>query len=172
MVQDHELFLQICNQRDISPPPEISAAIKIARYEKSNLNVHTMLYNIAFNSSTGDLQLSCMSVMIPICEAIAQMLASSTSIKSIDLSDCMLISKSLESILKAFCEGTSVTYLNLKGNNISGPITTLLGQVFLHNNTLTQLHMEWNSLGTDLESFASFCEGLTKNHNLQELNLR
>lgn len=100
------------------------------------------------------------------------MLASSSSIKHVDLSDCMLLPKGLNSILSALCDGSSVTYLNLKGNSISGPIVQQLGQVFLCNNTLKSLHLEWNSLGSDFESFSILCDGLSKNHNIEEIDLK
>ena len=123
-------------------------------------------------SSTGELRLSCLSIIVPVCDILAQMLASSSSIKIVDLGDCMLLSKGLSSILNALCDGSSVTYLNLKGNSISGSVVEQLGQVFLRNNTLKILHLEWNSLGSNVESFSAFCDGLLKNHNIEELDLR
>lgn len=127
---------------------------------------------IVFCSNTGKLRLSGLSIMIPICEIIAQILASSQTINTIDLSDCMLLSKGLTSILDALCEGTAVTTLNLKGNNVSGFTVAQIGRVFVYNNTLKQLHIEWNSIGSDVESFATFCDGLGKNHNIEYLDLR
>lgn len=100
------------------------------------------------------------------------MLASSSSIKHVDLSDCMLLPKGLNTILNALCDGSSVTNLNLKGNSISGPIAQQLGQVFLCNHTLKCLHLEWNSLGSNVESFSLLCDGLSKNHNIEEIDLK
>lgn len=100
------------------------------------------------------------------------MLVSSSLIKHVDLSDCMLLPKGLNTILNALCDGSSVTNLNLKGNSISGPIAQQLGQVFLCNNTLKSLHLEWNSLGSDVESFTILCDGLSKNHNIEEIDLK
>lgn len=84
----------------------------------------------------------------------------------------MLLSKGLSSILKSLHEGSSVTSLYLKGNNISGPLVEQLGDMLIHNNTLKVLHIEWNNLGSDVDSFAKFCEGLSKNHFVEELDLR
>ena len=84
----------------------------------------------------------------------------------------MLLAKGLCNILDALCEGSNITSLNLKGNNINGAVVAQLGKIFLHNNTLKQLSIEWNSLGTDTEAFAKFCEGLSMNHNIEELDLR
>ncbi|XP_015590670.1 leucine-rich repeat-containing protein 45 [Cephus cinctus] len=153
MLEDHVLFNQLCEKRGITPPAEVLESVKVG-------------------SSTGELQLSGLSIMIPVCEIISKMLASSSTIKSIDLSDCMLLSKGLTSILNALCEGSSVISLNLKGNNIYGSVVAQLGEVFIHNNTLKKLNIEWNSLGSDVDSFKKFCEGLSKNHNIEELDLR
>lgn len=125
-----------------------------------------------FHSTTGELRLSCLSIMIPVCEIIARTLVSSPTIKMIDLSDCMLLSRGLASILNALCEGTAVTSLNLRGNNISGLTVTQLSKVLACNNTLMRLHIEWNNIGLDLDSFATFCDGLAKNHNIEQLDLR
>ncbi|XP_012264971.2 leucine-rich repeat-containing protein 45-like [Athalia rosae] len=153
MLQDYELYLQLCEKRGIKSPPELLQAIKNS-------------------GATGELQLSCISILVPLCEIIGQVLISSSAIKRIDLSDCMLLSKGLSCILNALCEGSNITSLNLKGNNINGPVIALLGQVLIHNNTLKQLNLEWNSVGSHVDSFTKFCEGLTKNHNIQELDLR
>ncbi|XP_032682026.1 leucine-rich repeat-containing protein 45-like [Odontomachus brunneus] len=153
MLQDYELFARLCEKRGISSIPEISDAIRVS-------------------SITGELRLSCLSIMIPVCEIIARTLVSSHTIKTIDLSDCMLLSKGLASILDALCQGTTVTTLHLKGNNVNGPAVAQLGRVFACNNTLKRLHIEWNSIGSDANSFTAFCDGLVKNHNIEQLDLR
>lgn len=84
----------------------------------------------------------------------------------------MLLPKGLDSILNAFCEGTAVTTLKLKGNNVNGSSVVQLGQVLAYNNTLKQLYIEWNSIGSHVDSFAAFCDGLTKNHNIEQVDLR
>lgn len=99
------------------------------------------------------------------------MLISSSTIKTIDLSDCMSPS-GLSSIFNALSEGSYVESLNLKGNNISGALVSQLGQMFTHNNTLRRLQIEWNSIGSNEECFANFCEGLCHNYNITELDLR
>lgn len=84
----------------------------------------------------------------------------------------MLLSKGLASILDALCEGTTVTTLHLKGNNVNGSVVAQLGKVFACNNTLKRLHIEWNSIGSDADSFIAFCDGLARNHNVEQLDLR
>ncbi|RLU17907.1 hypothetical protein DMN91_010146 [Ooceraea biroi] len=153
MLQDHELFVRLCQKRGISSIPEISDAFRAS-------------------STTGELRLSCLSIIIPVCEIIAQTLVSSATIKTLDMSDCMLLPKGLDGILDALCEGTAVTTLKLKGNNVNGPIVTHLGRVLACNNTLKRLHVEWNSMGAHADSFAAFCDGLTRNHNIEQLDLR
>lgn len=113
-----------------------------------------------------------MSIVVPICGILARVLASSLTIRKVDLGDCMLLSKGLSSILGALCQGSNVTSLNLKGNNINGSAVGQLGKIFLRNNTLKELSLEWNSLGSNLEEFGKFCEGLAANHNVEELDLR
>ncbi|XP_029659767.1 leucine-rich repeat-containing protein 45-like isoform X2 [Formica exsecta] len=153
MLRDYEFFVRLCEKRRIFSIPEISDAIKVS-------------------SITGELRLSCLSIIIPVCKIIAQTLVSSSKIKTLDISDCMLLPKGLDSILNAFCEGTAVTTLKLKGNNVNGPSVAQLGRVLAYNNTLKQLHIEWNSIGLHIDSFASFCDGLTRNHNIEQLDLR
>ncbi|XP_029173570.1 leucine-rich repeat-containing protein 45-like isoform X2 [Nylanderia fulva] len=131
-----------------------------------------ILFSHATLTITGELQLSCLSIIIPVCKIIAQTLISSSTIKTLDISDCVLLPKGLDSILKAFCEGTAVTILKLKGNNVNGSSVAQLGRVLAYNNTLKQLHIEWNSVGSHIDSFAAFCDGLTRNHNIEQLDLR
>ncbi|XP_074094851.1 uncharacterized protein LOC141524734 [Cotesia typhae] len=153
MLSDYELFTQLCVKRGVFSPPEISDAMKIA-------------------SSTGELRLPCQSIVIPVCEIISRVLISSSTIKSVDLSDCMLITKDLSKLLESLREGTNITTLNLKGNNISELITSQLGEIFQHNNTLKRLYLQWNSIGSNVEAFDKFCQGLAMNYNIEELDLR
>ncbi|XP_063995011.1 leucine-rich repeat-containing protein 45-like [Diachasmimorpha longicaudata] len=153
MLSDYELFKQLCHKRNITVQPDILGAVENA-------------------SSTGILHLPCQSIVLPVCEVLGRVLSSSSIIRSVDLSDCMLISKGLSRILDALISGSNLTSLNLKGNNITGPIVSQLGEIFHRNNTLRSLNIEWNSLGTDTECFATFCEGLSSNNSLEELDLR
>ncbi|KAK0083368.1 hypothetical protein PV325_008901 [Microctonus aethiopoides] len=153
MLSDYELCIQLCTKRGIIPPSEILEAMKIS-------------------SSLGELCLSSLSIVVPICEIISRILTSSTTIKCVDLSDCMLISTGMSKILEALNNGSNITSLNLKGNNISGAIASQLGDIFHHNNTLKHLYIKWNALGTDKASFDKFCEGLCVNHNIEEIDLR
>lgn len=107
-----------------------------------------------------------------VCEVIGRVLTSSSTIRSVDLSDCMLVSKGLGKILEALRQGSNIISLNLKGNNINGPIVSQLGDILQHNNTIKHIFIEWNNLGSDKESFENFCKGLCVNHNIEELDLR
>ena len=84
----------------------------------------------------------------------------------------MLISKGLSSILKAVSEGSSISSLYLKGNNISGQLVEQLGDMLLHNNTIKVMHVDWNNLGSQVDAFAKFCDGLAKNNCIEELDLK
>ncbi|KAK0168035.1 hypothetical protein PV327_001875 [Microctonus hyperodae] len=153
MLSDYELCSQLCTKRGIIPPSEILEAMKIS-------------------SSTGELYLSSLSIIVPICEIIGRILTSSTTIKCVDLSDCMLVSTGMSKILEALNNGSNITSLNLKGNNINGSIVSQLGDIFHHNNTLKHLYIKWNALGIDKAAFDKFCDGLCINHNIEEIDLR
>ncbi|KAJ8665021.1 hypothetical protein QAD02_006683 [Eretmocerus hayati] len=153
MLDDNELFLQLCQKRGILADTEIAEAIKMS-------------------CSTGELRLSHSSIIASLCEIIAQVLASSSTIKVVDFGDCMLLPKGLTSILKALCEGSSVISLCLRGNNISGKLVEVLGEVLEVNSTLKILSVEWNNLGSQVDSFSKFCHGLAKSSQLEELDLR
>ncbi|XP_011304767.1 leucine-rich repeat-containing protein 45-like [Fopius arisanus] len=153
MLSDYELFKQLCHKRKITIPPDILEAMESASF-------------------TGILRLPCQSIVLPVCEILGRVLSSSSTIRSVDLSDCMLISKGLSRIFEALTEGSALTALNLKGNNIAGAVVSQLGEIFHRNHTLRILNLEWNSLGTDTECFSKFCEGLSCNNSLEELDLR
>ncbi|XP_011498329.1 PREDICTED: leucine-rich repeat-containing protein 45-like [Ceratosolen solmsi marchali] len=153
MLDDAELFLQICQKQGILVEQEIIEAFKTS-------------------CSTGELQLAHTSIIASLCKIIGQVLSSSPIIKLVNLSDCMLIPKGSSYILKALFEGSSVSSLYLKGNNINGPLVEQLGEMLIHNNTLKIIHIEWNNLGSQIDCFYKFCDGLAKNNCLEELDLR
>ncbi|XP_008213793.1 leucine-rich repeat-containing protein 45 [Nasonia vitripennis] len=153
MLDDAELFSQLCQKDGIIVESEILEAVKTS-------------------CATGELRLGHTSIIASLCEVIGHVLCSSSTIKVLDLSDCVLLPKGLTCILKALCEGSSVTTLYLKGNNICGPLVEHLGEVLLRNNTIKIMHVEWNNLGSQIDSFAKFCDNLAKNHYLEELDLR
>ncbi|XP_014235287.1 leucine-rich repeat-containing protein 45-like [Trichogramma pretiosum] len=153
MLDDADLFAQLCRKRGIIAEPDIVKAVKTS-------------------CTTGQLFLGNTSIIAGLCDIIAQVLTSSSNIKVLDLSDCMLLSKGLTSIFKALSQGSSVHSLFLKGNNISGHLVDQLGELFLSNNTLKIVHIEWNNLGGQVQSFSKFCTGLARNHHIEELDLR
>ncbi|KAG7210268.1 hypothetical protein KM043_011815 [Ampulex compressa] len=153
MLQDYELFVQLCKKRGIVAPSEVSKAVKAS-------------------SVTGELRISCFFVITPIFEILAQILASSTSIKILDLRDCMMLPRGVYCILNALCEGSLITSLDLTGNHLCAAEVAEMGQVFVHNSTLKRVQLEWSNVGCSLESFSVFCRGLSQNHSVEELNLR
>jgi Ran GTPase-activating protein (RanGAP) involved in mRNA processing and transport len=84
----------------------------------------------------------------------------------------MLIPKGSSYILKSLYEGSSISTLYLKGNNINGALVEQLGEMLLYNNTLKVMHIEWNNLGSQADFFSKFCDGLAKNNCLEEIDLR
>ncbi|XP_058796378.1 leucine-rich repeat-containing protein 45-like [Phymastichus coffea] len=153
LVDDAELFTQLCHKHGILVESDVVNAVKLS-------------------CTTGILRLTHTSVLANLCDVLAQVLSSSSSIKVLDLSDCMLLPKGLTRIFKALCGPSSVSSLYLRGNNIGGDLAEELGETLAKNNSVRVLHVEWNNLGSREDSFGKFCDGLARNHCVEELDLR
>ena len=68
---------------------------------------------------------------------------------------------------------TCIKFLELKGNNIHGEGVEHLAKLLRQNASIVSLSLEWNSLGLmDTRSLAQFCESLSMNKSLKDLDLR
>ena len=60
-----------------------------------------------------------------------------------------------------------------KGNNIHGDGTEYIAKVLRQNTSIKSLSLEWNSIGLmDTNAFPLFCESLSMNKSLKDLDLR
>ncbi|CAF3525778.1 unnamed protein product [Rotaria sp. Silwood1] len=92
---------------------------------------------------------------------------------SIHLNDCNLSSEALQAFLHGLVTNTTCRTLQLKGNSIHGAGTEALASVLRKNQTLQNLRLEWNQIGAmDSPAFSSFCDALSVNKSLIELDLR
>ncbi|CAF0808025.1 unnamed protein product [Rotaria sordida] len=92
---------------------------------------------------------------------------------SIHLNDCNLSSEALQAFLHGLVTNTTCRKLELKGNSIHGAGTEALAKVLRKNQTLQSLRLEWNQIGSmDSPAFSSFCDALSVNKSLIELDLR
>ncbi|CAF0856833.1 unnamed protein product [Rotaria sordida] len=92
---------------------------------------------------------------------------------SIHLNDCNLSSQALQAFLHGLVTNTTCRKLELKGNSIHGAGTEALAKVLRKNQTLQSLRLEWNQIGSmDSPAFSSFCDALSVNKSLIELDLR
>ncbi|KFQ58364.1 Leucine-rich repeat-containing protein 45, partial [Pelecanus crispus] len=78
----------------------------------------------------------------------------------------------VELLLHGLCSNTTVTSLDLKGNNLRTMGAEALGKLLRQNKSIRSLILEWNSLGAWEEGFSFFCQGLGANSVLQRLDLR
>jgi len=69
---------------------------------------------------SGVLALTSGGCPLPVFGALATMLHTSACIHQLDLSDCLLTSDSLNTLIQGLMENTSVKTVLMKGNNISG----------------------------------------------------
>jgi Ran GTPase-activating protein (RanGAP) involved in mRNA processing and transport len=81
--------------------------------------------------------------------------------------------KGLKDIFHSLTTNTAIKVLELKGNNIHGTSTEGLAKLIRHNTSIRSFSLEWNSIGLmDTNAFPLFCESLTINKSLQDLDLR
>jgi Ran GTPase-activating protein (RanGAP) involved in mRNA processing and transport len=79
----------------------------------------------------------------------------------------------LKDIFHSLTTNTALKLLELKGNNIQGTSIEYLAKLIRHNTSIRSLSLEWNTIGLmDTNSFPLFCESLTINKSLQDLDLR
>ncbi|KAJ1527459.1 hypothetical protein ONE63_007434 [Megalurothrips usitatus] len=131
--------------------------------------------NVLKAFSSGDstsLDLSGLSITKETCEVLSKLLLSFTTFHSLNFTDCLLPPRGLAHILKSLSHAACLTFLDLKGNNISGNSIAKLGQMLEKNSSIKRLNLEWNSLGLFPDSFKEFCSGLAQNSCLEDLDLQ
>ncbi|XP_003931684.1 leucine-rich repeat-containing protein 45 isoform X2 [Saimiri boliviensis] len=120
----------------------------------------------------GRLDLATRSLTVDTCRALGELLPRETLCTELVLSDCMLSEEGATLLLRGLCANTVLRFLDLKGNNLRATGAEALGKLLQQNKSIQSLTLEWNSLGTWDEAFATFCGGLAVNGTLQRLDLR
>ncbi|XP_055097454.1 leucine-rich repeat-containing protein 45 [Symphalangus syndactylus] len=120
----------------------------------------------------GRLDLATQSLTVETCRALGKLLPRETLCTELVLSDCMLSEEGATLLLRGLCANTVLRFLDLKGNNLRAAGAEALGKLLQQNKSIQSLTLEWNSLGTWDDAFATFCGGLAANGALQQLDLR
>ncbi|XP_009431810.1 leucine-rich repeat-containing protein 45 isoform X2 [Pan troglodytes] len=120
----------------------------------------------------GRLDLATQSLTVETCRALGKLLPRETLCTELVLSDCMLSEEGATLLLRGLCANTVLRFLDLKGNNLRAAGAKALGKLLQQNKSIQSLTLEWNSLGTWDDAFATFCGGLAANGALQRLDLR
>ncbi|XP_003274884.2 leucine-rich repeat-containing protein 45 [Nomascus leucogenys] len=120
----------------------------------------------------GRLDLATQSLTVETCKALGKLLPRETLCTELVLSDCMLSEEGATLLLRGLCANTVLRFLDLKGNNLRAAGAEALGKLLQQNKSIQSLTLEWNSLGTWDDAFATFCGGLAANGALQQLDLR
>ncbi|KAL4835103.1 hypothetical protein H8958_015348 [Nasalis larvatus] len=120
----------------------------------------------------GRLDLATQSLTVETCRALGKLLPREMLCTELVLSDCMLSEEGATLLLRGLCANTVLRFLDLKGNNLRAAGAEALGKLLQQNKSIQSLTLEWNSLGTWDDAFATFCGGLAANGTLQQLDLR
>ncbi|XP_072861602.1 leucine-rich repeat-containing protein 45 isoform X2 [Chlorocebus sabaeus] len=120
----------------------------------------------------GRLDLATQSLTVETCRALGKLLPREMLCTELVLSDCMLSEEGATLLLRGLCANTVLRFLDLKGNNLRAAGAEALGKLLQQNKSIQSLTLEWNSLGTWDDAFATFCGGLAANGALQQLDLR
>ncbi|XP_003913643.1 leucine-rich repeat-containing protein 45 isoform X2 [Papio anubis] len=120
----------------------------------------------------GRLDLATQSLTVETCRALGKLLPREMLCTELVLSDCMLSEEGATLLLRGLCANTMLRFLDLKGNNLRAAGAEALGKLLQQNKSIQSLTLEWNSLGTWDDAFATFCGGLAANGTLQQLDLR
>lgn len=152
------------------PSPERDSYLNLC--DANKVLVDQNVLRALSNASLTSLDLSGLSLTKETCEILAKVLISSTVFHDLNFTDCLLPPRGLASILKNLSHVSCLTFLDLKGNNISGSSIAKLGQMLSNNSSLKRINLEWNSLGLFPEQFKEFCSGLAQNSCLEDLDLQ
>ncbi|XP_015735165.1 leucine-rich repeat-containing protein 45 isoform X2 [Coturnix japonica] len=118
------------------------------------------------------LDLAEQSLSLETCGALGRLLPGNAHLAEVALGDCGLSEDGVKLLLHGLCSNTTVTSLDLKGNNLRATGAEALGKLLRQNKCIRSLILEWNSLGVWEEGFSFFCQGLGANNFLQRLDLR
>ncbi|CAL8284401.1 unnamed protein product [Merluccius merluccius] len=150
-------LLRVCKDAGVEPQESVLAQLLQARREAGG-GVR--------------LDLSGQSLSVDTCCALGRVFQKDTVVTEVSLSDCMLSEEGAKGLLSGFFSNTTIKVLDLKGNNLRSTGAEVLGKLLARNKTIQRLVLEWNALGMWDEAFSLFCEGLSANAALTQLDLR
>ncbi|XP_037320504.2 leucine-rich repeat-containing protein 45 [Pungitius pungitius] len=148
-------YLRLCKEGGVEPQDSV-----VAQLQESGANQGSRL------------DLSGQSLSADTCSVLARALQKDTVFTKVLLTDCMLSEEGAKVLLSGLFDNTTVKVLDLKGNNLRSTGAEVLGKLLARNKTLHRLVLEWNALGVWEEAFTLFCEGLSSNSVLTQLDLR
>ncbi|KAL6094766.1 lrrc45 [Pungitius sinensis] len=148
-------YLRLCKEGGVEPQDSV-----VAQLQESGANQGSRL------------DLSGQSLSADTCSVLARALQKDTVFTKVLLTDCMLSEEGAKVLLSGLFDNTTVKVLDLKGNNLRSTGAEVLGKMLARNKTLHRLVLEWNALGVWEEAFSLFCEGLSSNGVLTQLDLR
>lgn len=100
---------------------------------------------------------------------IAESLKRNTCLQTLDLSDCKVNDKDVESLCSLFCENETLTSVFLERNKISNAGIQHLASCLSHMRSLKRLELWGNPF--DEEGTKAFVRGLENNYVLENVNL-
>ncbi|KAL0207685.1 hypothetical protein P9112_012313 [Eukaryota sp. TZLM1-RC] len=138
-----------------------------------NLNVTVPSYILSQIESSQDiLDLSTITLRPFLLHAIGAALATSPHFSGVSLADCYCDDNTLAHFIELIHTNTSLTQLNLRGNNLGQAACDALAELLRKTTSLEYLSLEWNKLGQYVSNLSRICDGLAQNHSLTNLDLR
>jgi Ran GTPase-activating protein (RanGAP) involved in mRNA processing and transport len=89
----------------------------------------------------------------------------------ISLSDHCIGDEGCQVLAHFLSKYTTVTDLELRGNNIGGTGITAIANVIRNNYTLKSISLEWNNLGNSDSGLQNFFNALAENRSITKIDL-
>ncbi|CAD5117933.1 unnamed protein product [Dimorphilus gyrociliatus] len=150
------IYIQCCGEQKHEPQDSIIRAFK----------------HVVTKSSGVLLNLSTLSLSFASCVALGKALEGDDVIGELYLNDCMLSDECAEHLLRGLTKHLKCTKLEMKGNQLRGTAARAFCHLLRYNKRLTNVVLEWNSLGMLDDAFGDLCDGLAENTSVKVLDLR
>lgn len=152
-------YLQACKDRNVVPNDGVIRIIK----ESNKLNY--------LENGEPFLNFSGCNLSVSDCQLLSKCFATDDLVQRYLFTDCLLSEDVCKVTLNAFMFNKSLTVLDLKGNNLRNSGAHLVGKLLKRTMSLTELYLEWNTLGMWDDGITAIAEGLALNRSLQVLDL-
>ena len=116
-----------------------------------------------------ELHLSDTGIGVEDCQALSELLSSSTSLKKLDISENYLLSEAVELIISGLHHNTTLTWLNMNLSHFSLQNTISLASVLRTNHTL--VYLDIRQCNIDSDGACQLASVLCTNNTLQVLYL-